>query len=1251
MTEQTDRLSQLSEPHRALLERMTAPAGQREGLFPATAAQRSLWFTDQLAPGTSTYNIPALLRLRGRLDHGMLAGALQGLVDEHEALRTTLVAVDGVPLQDVRATREQQVTIINAAGREEQDVIAEAIGEAHLPFDLGAGPLMRSTLWRLGPDDHLLLVVVHHSMADGWSLGVLLDDLAASLDGGRPGGAGPAAAVHPVDLALAEAAASDDAPSAAFWAERLAGASPPMLTRPEAAPPGPACGTLLLPLDAGAPGQARDLARRLGVTEYAVYFAALAAACHRAAGQRDLVLGASFARRSGRGLERTVGLLVNALPVRLSWSGDPVFGELVTLAGQALRTSMAHGSLPLERIIQDSARHRAGGRTPFLDVVFSLNQDPLPARQLGGCEAARVEVPPRTAKFPLLASIDFQGQRARICCEYDRGLLDDEFVAGLAGMLRHLLEHIADVAAVALGGISLQSPAEEAARVRLAHGPTAADVLGGRGFGAVVAAIARQEPGRAAVTEDGRQVTYGGLVTAADGLARALRARDAGQDRPVAVALPRGIDQITACLAVIRAGSYYLPLDPENPVGRNRHMLSEAGAALLVAEEGYADRLSLPGIVALPPPPPGAPAAGAPAPQDALPGQPPGRADDLAMVGYTSGSTGQPKGFAITQRGIARLLGDRRYLPADPERGFLIANAVTFDASTWEIWNTLLTGSRGVVVPRYGYTARGLGELIRGHGATAAHVTTQLFNEIVDEDPDAFAPLAELVIGGEAMSAEHVRKARGRLPGTRLLNAYGPAECSVMATMQELQTPPPGARRVPIGGPLADTEVYLLDAAMRPVPAGVMGELYIGGPGVARGYVGQPGLTAERFVPSPFSAGSRLYRTGDLARADAGGSVTYLGRADQQLKIRGFRVEPGEIESCLARHPAVTEAVVALSAVGAEPALVAYVVTVGGQLPVAQVREFLRRDLPDYMVPSAVVTLERLPLTPNGKVDRAALPAPGLPLPPARRPGPGSPLERVVLEVWAAVLGRAPDTVSVHDDFFEIGGHSLLASRAAARLERRTGHPVPLRLMFDHPTVAGLAEALGRTPAQRVGPVLGPVPRRGRLPLSFAQERLWFLHQLAPEAPLYNLPFALRLTGELRADLLHRALVLVAERHEALRTVFGADTDGVPYQQVLTGPDVALSVVRVTGDRAMRRRLADWIVRQAALAPFDLAVDLPIRATVAEIAPREHVLLVTVHHIACDGWSVRLLAEEVSVAYAALLGGAEPGWAELGVQY
>ncbi len=1302
----------LTRAQEALLERMSAPAGQREGLFPATAAQRSIWFAEQRAPGTSAYHLPALLRLRGPLDTDRLGRALQRLVDTHEALRTSLVGVDGAPLQYVRRAREHRLTIIEAAGRAVPEVVAEAIESAHAPFDLAAGPLLRSTLWRLAADDHLLLVVLHHTMADGWSLGVLLEDLAAALhgaapggngaaaggdgaaaggdgaaaggDGAAPGNGGPGIAAQPVDLALRELAASADEQGAAYWRERLAGAAPPSLPAPETDLAGAACHRLTEPLPAGLSGKLHDVARRLGATDFTVFFAALAAVCHRMTDQYDLVVGATQARRSAAGTERTVGPLVNTAPIRLSWSGPVAFPELVALAGTELRAAMSHGDVPLERIVRDSAGPRQGSRTPLLDVVFSVIADPLPLTRLGGCTVERIPVPPRWAKFPMLVSVELAGGGSRVVCEYDRTLVADELAGSLVRALRNVLTHVADDPAAPVGRLPLLDATELAACLDRARGPVAEDILRGQGFGDVVARIAAEHPDRTALVEGERRLTYRELLSHADGLAAVLRARGAGPDRPVGVALPRGIDQIVSCLAVIRAGGCYLPLDRSSPTARMEYMLSQAGVRLLVTG---GEGISVPGVEALTVPL----QAG---PRDPASTAPPGRPDALALVGFTSGSTGHPKGYAVTQRGLARLIGDRRYLPPSAERVFLIANAVTFDASTWEIWSTLLTGATGVILPEYGYTARTLGAMIREHGVTTVHVTTALFNTVVDEDPYAFLPLSELVIGGEAMSVEHVRRAVRCLPGTRLLNAYGPAECAVMATMQELAALPAAARRVPIGGPLADTQVYVLDRSLQVVPVGVAGEIYIAGTGVGHGYVGRPGLTADRFVPSAFAAGERLYRTGDLARVRADGTLVYLGRVDRQVKIRGYRVEPGDIEACLTRHPAVAEAVVTVSAAGR---VVAHVIpnsaaqredrslrgpqSQASYTPpsIAQLRDFVRAELPDYMVPSAVVMTDRFPLTANGKIDRAALVDPAaVPDAARRRVAPRTATEQVVLDVWAAVLDRSPDTVSVDDDFFEAGGHSLLATRVVARLEQRLGRPVPLRLLFDRPTVAGLARAIDGAaadgaaangsaangsaangnagdghggPAALRRPDLVPLARQGRPPLSFAQQRLWFLHQMEPESPLYNLALAVRLTGTPDIDALHRALRLVVDRHEALRTVIATDPDGTTHQGVLPSFDVPMVVVAVGGAPAVRRRLADRVVHQAALAPFDLVRDAPIRAHVVLLGEAEQVLAVTVHHIVCDGWSVELLVREVSAAYAAIRAGREPSLPDLPVQY
>jgi amino acid adenylation domain-containing protein len=1257
MTETTEPTDRLTEQQRLLLERMSAPAGQREGLFPATAAQRSMWVAQQLRPEASTYNMPALLRLRGALDAGRLATALRRLVAAHEALRTSLIAVDGNLLQHVRAPREHELTVIDATGRPPDAVMAEAAEEAHAAFDLANSSPLRTTLWRLADSDHLLLLVLHHTAADAWSLGVLLQDLATAL--GADGAPLPVPAVQPADLGLRElAAAGQD--GTGFWTEYLAGAGELRLPEPDGGPDitaraaaeESACGIARLPLPDDLAVGVQELARRTGTTSFAVYLAALAAVCQRLTGQRDFVLGASVAQR-GAGTERTVGLLVNTLPVRPLEPAPGGFTTLLARTGTALRAAMAHGHVPVEHIVREAPGSRSIGRPSLLNVVFSVISDPFARIRLGDCTVERLPVPPRWAKFPLLVSAETGRDGTGLVAEFDRGRIDAGFAASLLRALRQLLGHVVDDPHSAVDNIDLLTAQDRAAALDLARGPGSEDLLRGRGFGGVVADVAGRHPDRIALVEADRKVTYRELVERADDLAAALVRHGMDPACPVGVALPRSIDQIVSCLGVIRAGGHYLPVDPRQPRERVRYTLEQARARLLI---GPGDDFGVRGAAVLRVAPP---SGRAPAHPD--PGLPGGRPDDLLLVGFTSGSTGRPKGYAVTQQGVARLIGDRRWLAPGPARVFLIANAVTFDASTWEVWGTLLDGATGVIVPEYSYTASVLGALIRQHRATTLHVTTQLFNSIIDEDPYAFRPLAELVIGGEAMSADHVRRAVRCLPGTRLLNAYGPAECAVMATVHELGPLPAAARHVPIGGPVADTEVYVLDERMRVVLPAVAGEVYIGGPRVGLGYTGRPGLTAERFVPSPFAAGGRLYRTGDLARVRPDGTLVCLGRTDQQLKIRGYRVEPGEVEACLTRHPAVDQAVVALSAAGD---LTAYVIPAGVAPGASQLRDFLRAELPDYMIPTAVVVLGEFPLTPNGKVDRAALPAPGTLrwAPPAQ--APRDELEGTIADVWAEVLGRPAGTISAREDFFDAGGHSLLAARVVARLERRLGRPVPLRLLFEAPTVAGLARSLNgggtgeETAAQDAAqeaaaqdvPPLAPGPRDARALVSYSQQRLWFLHQMDPGSPLYNLPLAVRLTGEPDAVALHRALRLVFDRHEALRTVFAADDDGTVYQQVLKPGDITLTVVDAARPGATER-LADLVARQAALAPFSLAADPPIRAHLIDCGSGEHVLVLTVHHIACDGYSAEILAREISIAYEAALAGADPELSALPVQY
>ncbi|MFF7872605.1 amino acid adenylation domain-containing protein, partial [Streptomyces qaidamensis] len=738
-------------------------------------------------------------------------------------------------------------------------------------------------------------------------------------------------------------------------------------------------------------------------------------------------------------------------------------------------------------------------------------------------------------------------------------------------------------------------------------------------------------PDAVAVVYGATELSYAELETKANRLAHYLRGLGVGAESVVGVGLPRGVDLVVALLAVLKTGAAYVPLDVQYPAERLEFMLADSGARVVLGRGDMAAVLSGPAVhvVNLDDMRVAHELAAAPV----TPPETVFEAGGLAYVIYTSGSTGRPKGVAVSHGGVASLVAAQaERFAVDSASRMLQFASVSFDAAVSEVLVALSCGARLVLSDAHELLpGQGLAEVVARHEVTHVTLPPAVLAVLAPED---LPSVSTLVSAGEALGGDLI----GRwAPGRRFINAYGPTETTVCATMS---TPLAPGDSSGIGSPIINTRVFVLDGALRPVPVGVAGELYVAGAGLARGYVGRPGLTGERFVACPFGqAGERMYRTGDVARWSAGGRLEYLGRADEQVKIRGFRIEPGEVQAVLAAHPRITQAVViAREDVPGDKRLVAYVV---GDASESELREYVGERLPQYMVPSAIVVLEALPLTVNGKLDRKALPAPAYTGTDSGRP-PATVQEEILCQAFAQILGL-PE-VGVDDDFFALGGHSLLATRLVSRVRAVLGVEVALRTLFEAPTPAGLAARLGQAEVARPALVAGERPER--VPLSYAQRRLWFIGQLEGPSATYNIPTTLRLSGELNRDALEGALRDVLERHEVLRTVF-AVADGEPYQRILPVDESGFALT-VTDVRPEDLR---GTVAEAARYAFDLAEEIPVRARLFRVGPAEHVLALVVHHIAGDGWSMGPLARDVSVAYAARCDRRTPGWAPLPVQY
>jgi amino acid adenylation domain-containing protein len=1216
-------------------------------------AQQRLWFLEQFhGPGTA-YNLPFAWRLHGRLDAGALTAALNDVVARHESLRTVFAAEDGQPYQRVLLPGRVTVppTITTAKPAELPGLMDAA---ARHEFNLASELPVRASVFTLSQDEHVLVLLCHHIAADGWSMQVLMTDLAAAYvarrDGRQPDW--PDLPVQYADYTLwqrdlfgPDAAGGVLAGQIQYWRDALAELPDELALpsdRPRPAEPSQRGGVVRWQLaDARLHAALADLAREHHATIFMILHAGLAALLSRMGAGTDIPLGAPVAGRTDEAVHDLVGLFVNSLVLRADLSADPTFAELLDRVRETVLAAQARQDVPFERLVEVLNPVRSPARHPLFQVMIADEDVAVTDWRMPGLRIESEPVPDVAAKFDL--TLGFQQDRdaggISGSFEYAEDLFDQATVAALAGRLTRLLAQAVAGPARPVSDLDVLTADERRELAEwndTARGIPAATVTG------LFQEQVTRTPDATAVIYGGTHVSYADLNARANRLARHLKTLGAGPERLVAIAMPRSADMIVAVLGVLKTGAAYVPVDPAYPADRIAYMLADARpvAVLTTALTGRDLPDRTPQVILDDP----ATIAAVARLGDADPGDVDRTAPLLpthpAYVIYTSGSTGRPKGVVIEHRSVIKLLAwARAEFSAADLATVLASTSLSFDVSVFEIFTPLTAGGRIEVVPSLLALADELGDpaserMISGVPSAISHVMST---------STISARARAVVLAGEQLTSRAFSDIRATWPGARIYNIYGPTETTVYVTSWS-SGDAAGPGSVPIGRPIWNTRALVLDERLRLVPPGVAGELYLAG-GLARGYLARPGLTAERFVACPFgSAGERMYRTGDLARWNRDGQIEYLGRVDDQVKVRGFRIELGEIEAVLATQPGVAQAAVTVRQDRpGDSTLVAYAVPVAGRhVDPAQLRAAAARALPGYMVPAAVVSLDRLPLTTSGKLDRRALPAPEYAAAAGGRAA-ATARERVLGEVFAQVLGI--DKVGVDDSFFDLGGHSLLATRLVSRVRSALGVELPIRAVFDHPTVASLAEALDEARAARPA-LTRAVARPERLPLSFAQQRLWFLEQLDGPGTAYNLPYAWRLRGHLDTDAMKAALDDVVRRHESLRTVL-AVADGQPYQHVIPA---GAATVPVTVAPAGQDELAG-LVDAAARHEFDLATELPLRAWLFTMAEQEHVLVLLCHHIASDGWSIRVLMADLATAYQARAEGREPDWPDLPVQY
>jgi amino acid adenylation domain-containing protein/FkbM family methyltransferase len=1271
--------------------RPVAASRAKSNTYALSHGQQALWFLHRLNPKSAAYNVAAAARIQGELDTEVLKQAFAGLAQRHDVLRTTFDVAEGTPTQRIHADLSLHFTETDASSSDQAEFDEWLAKEASRPFDLSSGRLpWRVNLFKRPSDEYVLLIVAHHVIVDFWSLAVIWQEVGELYTAQRQ--ARPAT-LPPLQTNYTDYVGHQSEMLAGpegehlwnYWQKQL-GENLPVLNlpsdRPRSLVQSNRGAAYTFKLDPSLTGRLNALAHDHGATLYATLLAAFETLLYRYTGQESFAVGSPSSGRDSAALADMVGYFVNPLVMRADFSGDLSFVELLARVRRTALDALAHQAFPFALLVQRLQPERDPSRTPLFETMFVyqpsqlLKGDAL-ASFAGGEAGLRVKagellleslaLPQRTALFDLMVSATEVGETLLGSIEYSTDLFDEASIRRMAGHFQTILESIVENPQQRVSKLELVTPDEKhqlivdwnAARIDYPREQCMHEL-----FEAQVA----RSPQATALVYQNERLSYAELNERANHVAHYLRTLGVGPETLVGILLERTPVMLVGMLGVLKAGGAYVPLDINYPRERLQFMLEDSDVKVVLTQSGLHSTLPQTqaevlviderGQATLPDlfipqsnqatePRTSQEEGLAPAVEDLRV-----CANNLAYVIYTSGSTGRPKGVAIEHRSaVAFIHWAQEQFSAEQLAGVFASTSICFDLSVFEIFVPLSTGGKIILAAN----ALELPSVAAAREVTLINTVPSAMTELV-RLKGVPASVRVVNLAGEPLQNALVQSVYEYEHVEQVLNLYGPSEDTTYSTWTRIEK---GSEEAPtIGHPVANTQAYLLDAHLQLVPVGAAGELYLGGFGLARGYLNRPELTAERFVPDPFSGvpGARLYRTGDLARYQQDGRLEYLGRLDHQLKLRGFRIELGEIETVLRENSAVRDAVVvAHETATGDKQLVAYVVA-NGSLATEALRAHLKQKLPHYMIPAAFVALDKLPLSPNGKIDRQALPAPGALTQDVETDfvAPRNQIEEIIAGIWASVLGL--EQAGVHNNFFHLGGHSLLATQVIARINETFQVDLPLSYLFESPTVAVLAErvtAATQESGMHHAPPIVKVERDAPLPLSFAQQRLWFLHQLEPGSAAYHVPILIRLTGSLEVRTLEQSIREIIDRHESLRTTFKNVNERAVQVIAPTGSwrrswrlgAIDLSASEEAEAEALR------LAQKAAVLPFDLSNGPLFRATLWRLDVDAHILLLSMHHIVADGWSIGVFVSELSALYNAFAGGRPSPLAELPCQY